>query len=207
MNFENWLTFCSIALVATATPGPAVLLVTTHCLSEGFNRSLVTALGNVTGLFIISSISILGLSALILHSATAFTAIKLCGSAYLIYLGIKLWRNGLNNVKTERTKLIRQSALGLYGQGILLALTNPKAILFTTALFPQFISTSDPLLPQFALLVTSFMTLSFLCLAAYSLLAQKTRRGTEKLLPNRRMGRICGSIFIAAGGLLATARN
>ena len=95
MEFDSWILFSSIALMATLTPGPAVLLVSTHSVSFGTRQSVPTMLGNISGLFIMALLSVLGLSAIILHSATIFTIVKLTGAAYLIYLGIKLWRNGM----------------------------------------------------------------------------------------------------------------
>ena len=98
MDFDSWLLFASIALVATLTPGPAVLLVSTHSVSFGTRYSIATMAGNVTGLFIMSLFSVLGLSAIILHSAPIFFTVKMIGACYLIFLGIKLWRKDLDGL-------------------------------------------------------------------------------------------------------------
>lgn len=205
MEFENWLAFCSIALLATVTPGPAALLVSSNSLSVGFKKSLATVLGNVTGLFVMSALSVIGLSAVVLHSAIGFATIKIFGAVYLIYLGLKLWRDGISTTETSGLKKPKGNIFNLYLQGILVALTNPKAIVFTTALFPQFIFVSDPLLPQFSLLVSSFMVLSFLCLSLYAALAQQARKGTGKMISKKIVSKIFGSTFIGAGCYLATA--
>ena len=205
MQLESWIAFCSIALLATATPGPAALLVSVNSLSVGFRKSLATVLGNVSGLFIMSGLSVLGLSAIVLNSALAFIVIKTMGAAYLIYMGLQLWKNGVGKIETRRSKDKEHGILNLYVQGVLVALTNPKAIIFTTALFPQFVSVTEPLLPQFSLLVTSFMVLSFLCLSSYALLAHRAKTGTKKIVSGKGMGKIVGSAFIGAGCLLATA--
>ena len=164
MPFENWFAFCSIALLATATPGPAALLVSLNSLSFGFKKSLITVLGNITGLLIMSTLSVLGLSAVVLHSTVGFNIIKLLGVAYLVYLGFKFWVNGVGIIEVGSMKKLKGGSMSLYSQGVLVALTNPKAVIFTTALFPQFITTTDPLLYQFSILVLSFMLLSFVCL-------------------------------------------
>jgi len=203
MYFENWLAFCSIALLAAAIPGPAILLVSTHSLQFGTLRSLISAAGNVTGLFIMSACSILGLSALVMVSSTAFTVIKIIGALYLLYMGIKIWRSGvqLNTINSQcKTKF---SAWSLYSQGLLISLTNPKAIIFTSALFPQFIVVSEPLLPQFLILAATLMMCSFLCLLSYSLLSQKLKAGTNQYLSGGTLGKIFGTMFVGAGGVLA----
>jgi threonine/homoserine/homoserine lactone efflux protein len=207
VKIETWLAFCSIALLTAATPGPAVLLVSTNSLIAGFKNSLLTILGNVTGLLFMSTCSVFGLSAVILHSSVLFTTIKILGAFYLAYMGIKLWKKGLLPLALEPHLKKGKTPLNLYIQGLVLALTNPKAIIFTTALFPHFIIVSEPLIPQFALLVISFMTLSFLCLSGYSLLAQRAKKGTAKIGSNKQIGRILGATFIGAGCLLATVRR
>src|SRR5210317_715863 len=105
MNLDSWLLFASIAFIATITPGPAILLVTTHSVSYGTRRSVATMLGNVSGLFIMSLLSVMGLSTLILHSAPIFFAVKIIGALYLIYLGAKLWRHGfgLDEIRAKVT--------------------------------------------------------------------------------------------------------
>lgn len=203
MTFEGWLLFSSIALVATLTPGPAVLLVTTHSLQFGPMRSILTILGNVSGLFIMSLASVLGLSTLIFLSGTVFTIVKTCGAVYLIYLGIKLWRQGVVSHQVSATRVGRGNGLHLYGQGLLVALTNPKAIAFTTALFPQFIVANQPLVGQFSLLVATFMIFSFLCLAAYSFAGHKAKQHSGAWISGRLTGRIFGGIFVMAGLALA----
>ncbi|MCW8885913.1 MAG: LysE family translocator, partial [Motiliproteus sp.] len=145
MSFENWLLFCSIAFVATITPGPAILLVTSHSLSQGPLRAVATIMGNISGLFCMSLGSVLGLSTLILYSTTAFTVVKIVGALYLIYLGVRLWRQGFRFDGKARAEGRKTPLLGLYAQGLMVSLTNPKAIAFTTALFPQFIDTGAPL--------------------------------------------------------------
>ncbi|QPB83786.1 LysE family translocator [Pseudoalteromonas rubra] len=204
MQFESWITFCSIALLATATPGPAALLVSISSISFGFRQSLLTVLGNITGLFIMSGLSVLGLSTVILHSAFAFTIIKFLGALYLIYLGVKLWRHGLSKLDVNEVSCAKSNALNLYGQGLLVALTNPKAIVFTTALFPQFIVVSEPLFAQFSVLVLSFMSLSVLCLSSYAFVAQRAKSKARNLVSGTWLGKLFGSTFIGAGCFLAT---
>lgn len=205
MQFESWFMFCSIALLATATPGPAALLVSINSLSFGFKKSLATVLGNVTGLFIMSTLSVLGLSTIVLHSTIAFTVVKLFGAAYLAYLGFKLWRNGIGNIETGSIIESKVSTATLYKQGILISLTNPKAVIFTTALFPQFIVATEPLIFQFSVLVLSFMLLSFICLSSYAFVAQRAKARAMNTQAQQYLGKTFGATFIGAGCVLATS--
>lgn len=205
MQIESWLAFCSIALLATATPGPATLLVSTNSLMFGFRKSLITVLGNISGLLLMSSFSVLGLSAVVLNSSIAFTVLKVAGAIYLIYMGVNLWRKGIAPMELKQAKKGKKHNISLYFQGILVSITNPKAIVFTTALFPQFIVVSEPLLPQFTVLVLSFMFSSLVCLSTYSYLAQRAKNKTSKLFSGTLAGKVFGSTFIGAGCILASA--
>lgn len=209
MDFNSWLLFASIAFVATITPGPAILLVTTHSVSYGARLSTATMLGNITGLFIMSLLSVMGLSALILHSAPIFWMVKLFGAGYLVFLGVKLWRQGfgLDEIVTPRSKgnAPHPPFRKLFGNGLLVALSNPKAIAFTTALFPQFISPDKPMAAQFAILILTFMFLSFACLFVYALLAAETKQRSSRVkLPSMVMSKMFSLMFIGSGVFLAT---
>jgi threonine/homoserine/homoserine lactone efflux protein len=151
-----------------------------------------------------STLSVLGLSAVVLHSTVAFTIIKLLGVAYLAYLGFKFWVNGVGIIEIDSTKKSKGSSLSLYTQGVLVALTNPKAVIFTTALFPQFIVAADPLMFQFSILVLSFMLLSFICLSSYALVAQRAKARTINTRVQKLLGKIFGATFIGSGCILAT---
>jgi homoserine/homoserine lactone efflux protein len=210
MTIESLLLFTSIGFIAAITPGPAILLVSTHCIKYGLRNSIATILGNITGLFTLSLLAVLGLSTVILYSAPIFIALKLVGACYLVFLGVKLWRNGFliaSNTVMSDHKLAQSSATPklyrLYTQGILIALSNPKAIGFTTALFPQFINTNLPLAPQFLILILIFMSLSFSCLLGYGLLAVRARQRTQSSSMQRIVGKLFGTAFIGSGIVLA----
>ena len=208
MDIENWLLFSSIALVATITPGPAVLLVATHSMTYSSNRVVFTILGNISGLFLMSLFSVLGLGALVLYSSTTFALIKGLGALYLVYLGIKLWINGFS-ARTPHTGAIApqrdKSRMAMYSQGLMVALSNPKAIAFTTALFPHFIDHQASLFPQFTILVLTFMTYSFFCLLLYARISATTHRGVNNSRLEKIVSRIFASLFIGSGIALGTS--
>jgi threonine/homoserine/homoserine lactone efflux protein len=209
MNFDSWLLFTSIAFMATITPGPAILLVSTHSVTFGTRFSVVTMLGNVSGLFVMSLLSVLGLSAIILHSATIFFIVKMAGAGYLVFLGIKLWRNGfgldeLRSANGEETQP-KPNIFKLYINGLFVALSNPKAIAFTTALFPQFIQADQPMVGQFSILIATFMFLSFACLFAYAIMAAETKNRSAHVEFPGVMSKVFSGIFVGSGVFLATA--
>ena len=209
MNYDSWILFASIAFIATITPGPAILLVTTHSVIFGTRFSVATMLGNVSGLFIMSLLSVLGLSAVILHSAPVFLLVKIAGAVYLVILGLRLWRHGfgLEALGSPNREEVRQRPrlAKLYVNGLFVALTNPKAIAFTTALFPQFILPEQPIALQFAILIATFMFLSFACLFAYAFMAAETKHRSANIRWPGVMSKLFGGAFIGSGLFLATA--
>lgn len=197
MELSNWLVFLSIAVVATVTPGTAVFLVITHSVSAGWRKALFTVLGNITGLFLMSLCSVLGVSAILLSSTLLFTMIKVLGALYLVFMGYKLWRYGLS-YKTEDIGNTR-SQKRFFVQGILISLTNPKAIIFTTALFPQFLAMNSPLVPQFTVLVGTLMLCSVCCLTIYAIWGEKLlSNASGKFAKTHLISRCLGSVFIVS---------
>ena len=209
MNYDSWLLFTSIALIATITPGPAILLVSTHSVTFGTKYSIATMVGNVTGLFIMSLLSVMGLSAIILHSVPIFLLVKGVGAGYLIFFGVKLWKKGfgLDAIRSgaQGGEQPRPRIMKLYCNGLLVALSNPKAIAFTTALFPQFIHPEHSMAQQFCILIATFMVLSFVCLLAYAVMAAETKNRSARIKLPGVMSKVFGGAFIGSGIFLATA--
>lgn len=152
-----------------------------------------------------SALSVAGLSAMILGSVWLFSIVKFAGAIYLVYLGVKIWRNGFTVVnRTESPVRKKTSRRKLYASGLAVALSNPKAIAFTTALFPQFIRHDEPVLAQFSILVGAFMLLSFLCIFGYACAVHTTQR---KILgsSHKYLSKLLSGGFIASGVALASA--
>ncbi len=205
MEFSTWLLFCAVASLTIMSPGPAVLLAISNSMTLGLRRVAFSSLGNVSGCLIVASLTMTGLGALLKTSAMLFGVLKLAGAAYLIYLGIKQWRSRSNLFAALAAPAPHdvRSNRALYLQGFFLALTNPNAILFFTALFPQFLSAQHDLLPQFAILIASFMLLSFLSLMAYGLLAHSARRWFASPRRADCFNRGAGAMYMLLGlGLL-----
>jgi len=150
-----------------------------------------------------------GLGALLNTSELVFNLVKYAGAAYLVYLGLKLFlQKGIDLNRVQgRFNPAEKSAKMIFIQALGIAMSNPKAIVFLTALLPQFLHVEMPLLPQFSILIATLMFFSFAFLMFYALLAHKAKFW---LLQPRRMkifGRVSGSIFVGFGALLATSHR
>lgn len=211
-TWTTYLIFVSFALAASFTPGPAVMLSIHNATHFGWRRSLWSSLGNASGLLTLAMLSALGLNAVLQTSALAFNLVKVAGATYLIWLGIQQWRKaGQASSQALATVSGEQRAdhhpRKLYAKGVAVALTNPKAIAFIAALFPQFLSASQPMGPQYAVLTVTFMTISLLVLSLYAGLAVLTRRRLNTWFASGWPQRVSGAVFCAFGvGLLRLHR-
>ncbi|MGH1486380.1 MAG: LysE family translocator [Cellvibrionaceae bacterium] len=208
MSTDTLLVYFMISFFYIISPGPAVFLAITNGITANMKMVMVSSLGNILGLFALSTISILGLGALLLTSALLFTLVKIVGAGYLIYLGIRqiIFAKKINLDDQGSSKKHRNLSTYFY-ESFFIAITNPKPILFFIALFPQFLNTSQPLAGQFLTLTFIFMSLSFLSLCAYGL-ASRSIRGI--LFRNNVMQwfhRITGGLFILMGLSLLKLKN
>ncbi|MCS2610487.1 LysE family translocator [Halomonas dongshanensis] len=206
MPLTTWLVFIAAALVSILSPGPAFLVAVRNGMAGGYRRVALSSLGNITGLLLLAGAAVLGLGVMLKASEALFTLLKLGGAGYLIYLGIRQWRSRLPLVPTnaERAPV---SAWRTFSEGLLVAMSNPKAILFFTALFPQFLTTQRALLPQFSIMVGTFMALSFLTLMSYGTLAKQLARWLGAASRRRLVNRVLGSAFIGLGMSLLKLRQ
>ncbi len=206
MPFDLWLAFVAASTALLLIPGPTVLLVLSYALSKGRGVAVASATGVALGDLIAMSASLAGLGALVLASATLFTVLKWVGAAYLIWLGIKLVRSapsgGLEMPQsrdvTERQVLRHTAAV---------TALNPKSIAFFIAFVPQFITPGAPLLPQFAILIATFVGLAAINALAYALLADRLRRVIGRPSVITWITRAGGSALIAMGIATATLRR
>ncbi len=207
MTWSNWLVFAGVSLFMAFTPGPAVLLAVSNSVSVGASRAMLGSVGNALGVFLVSAVAMAGLGVLLSTSAVAFMVLKVAGAAYLVYLGIKQWRNGANALGTASTStgeaVPMQSATKLFFNGLTVAVTNPKSILFFTALFPQFLTPGAPALQQFLVLTTTFVVCTVLAHAFYVQVARGLKRVLADARRARLFSRVSGGAFVVLGlGLL-----
>ncbi len=209
MTIQSWLMYLMLVIVATSTPGPAVLFIMTNSTLYGWRKATFSALGNITGLFCMGILTVAGLGAILNASEIIFNVVKYFGAAYLIYLGIKLFFQKGLDFQSAQSHLIAADvpSIKIYFQAFGVAVSNPKAIVFLTALFPQFLNINEPLIPQFFILISTLMTLSFTFLMLYALMADKVKTWLAKSSRVRIVSRASGAIFIGFGVLLATSSN
>lgn len=210
MDLHSILAFTLVAAIAIASPGPATLMAINNSLAYGQRYALWSSLGNACGLFCLSAAAMLGLGALLASSEWLFNAVKIMGAGYLFYLGAKqLFKKSpmlADNDRADR-KESRPSRLKLYKSAFLTAATNPKATMFFTALFPQFIDQSAALLPQFLLLTSIFMALSLVSLSLYAALASRAKGMLTRPEFSLWVSRLVGSTFIFFGAAILTMRR
>ncbi|OWQ85702.1 lysine transporter LysE [Roseateles aquatilis] len=204
MDWTSWIGFVGVALFVTFTPGPAVLMAISNSLSVGPRLAMVGSLGNAVGLLAVSAATTAGLGVLLRTSAQAFLVVKLLGACYLIYLGVKQWRQGDQGLSIASGEPAASAApilsrRALFGRGIVVALTNPKAILFFAALFPQFMNHPESAARDFAVLTVTFSGCAVLAHAFYVVLARALRRGLSSSRRVRALNRIFGACFVGLG--------
>lgn len=206
MNGSTWLLYVAAVFVLTVTPGPSVLMCVSTSVNAGARRALLAALGSTTAIAGIMALSALGLGTVLAASQTWFSALKWLGAAYLAYLGFALLRAPVAELGEGHTATAN-SRRRVFAQGFVVGASNPKALLFFGALFPQFIDTSAPQGPQFLILGTTFVFFELGWLAVYAFMADKARRWLRQPRRARQFNRITGSVFLLAAGLLATSRR
>lgn len=204
MPLDLWLAFVAASTALLLIPGPTVLLVLSYALSKGRSVAVASAAGVALGDLIAMTASLLGLGAIVLASATAFTVLKWIGAVYLVWLGIKLIRSapreGLTPIRDVTSK-------GVFGHAAAVTALNPKSIAFFIAFVPQFIRADAPLLPQFSILIATFVLLAAINALAYALAADRLRRIIARPSVLTWITRAGGATLIGMGVLTATLRR
>lgn len=201
MDFQNWIYYLVAILVLTASPGPSVLLCMTTSVTRGFKASIYAALGSLTAIYIILTLSFTGLGLVISQSELVFNVIKWTGAAYLIYLGIRAFLSKDLTYKTTDNENVAsgQGLLSNYVSGFMVGASNPKAIVFFTALFPQFIDPGQSLWVQYVILASTFVVLEFSWLMFYAFLGERSSEWIMKEGRAQIFNRITGGVFVTAG--------
>jgi len=210
MDVHSILAFTLVAGIAIASPGPATLMALNNSITYGPRSTLWSSLGNASGLFCLSAAAMLGLGALLASSEWMFNAVKIAGAGYLFYLGAKqLLKKSpvLAGEAQGQPTRNRPSRSKLYKSAFLTAATNPKATMFFTALFPQFIDQSAALLPQFLILTAIFMALSLTSLSVYAALASRAKGLLIRPVFSKWLNRVVGSTFIGFGAAVLSMRR
>jgi threonine/homoserine/homoserine lactone efflux protein len=205
MSIEHWLAFCAASAILLAIPGPTVLLVISYALGHGKKVAFATVAGVTLGDFTAMTASMMGLGALLAASATIFTILKWVGAAYLIYLGIKLWRAPIASAaQIEGDEPVsHEKPLKIFLHAYLVTALNPKSLIFFVAFLPQFLDPAASLAPQLVIFEATFLVMATLNASFYALLAAMARKQIRKPRVQRIVNRTGGSLMIGAGVLAA----
>lgn len=209
MSLQAWWLFVVMTFVVSATPGPNMLLVMSHSARFGLHSAVMTMAGCMTALLCMVSISAAGLGALSHTFPAVFDALRYLGAAYLAYLGYKLWHSGAQ-AKSNQDACAQNEALrsggSYYRQGLAVAASNPKAIVFSAAFFPQFIQPELPALTQFGILLTTFTVIEVSWYLIYAVSGHKLSRVLQQTHVMKRFNRITGGVFVGFAALMAISR-
>ncbi len=193
MDPTLWLGFAAAAAAMLVIPGPTILLVLGQSLGGGRGSVLPLVAGVAAGDLVAMSLSMAGVGAVLAASATAFTILTWLGAAYLVFLGIRMWRAPVEGAPPPLPP--RRAGL----QAFLVTATNPKGLAFFVAFVPAFLDPARPFLPQAVILTLTFVTLGALNALAYALLAGRLSGAVARPGPRRVLNRVGGSALIGAG--------
>ena len=212
---DQYLLYFFVVAIMVASPGPGVILTLSNAIRHGVKPALSGVLGIALGILIIAIISASSLGILLATSAVAFTLLKYIGAAYLIYLGIKLWRSptinleeGVDGNGVAVNLVLKEPLYGVrFKEGFLVSLLNPKPIFFFMSLFPQFINHQQSYLLQFTILTLTFCGLIIIVHTTYALAANSIKGWLSSPKVSKTVNRLGGSVFVLFGFGLATSQR
>jgi len=208
MNWQLVALFAITELVLCLTPGPAVLTILSQALRHGPMKTLWSILGIIAGNTLYFILSATSLGALLLASYELFFAIKWLGAAYLLWLGVRTFFDRSSSLAVETAPAARGGPLSLFTHAFVVQVANPKALLFFTALLPQFVDPALAVVPQMAVLALVSVVIEFGVLFFYASLAAQATRLANQARFARLTNRIAGTFLIGAGiGLASLTRD
>ena len=206
MSIDAWTAYVGFVLVVVVTPGPSVLLSAATGMTHGVRKTMATVAGDLSANVLQMGVASAGLGIALQASATAFQTVKWCGIAYLVYLGATRWLRPPTSIESVSSRESK-SRRALFIQGFLVSASNPKAVLFFLALFPQFFDPHGSRVAQLLILGATFVVLDGTALILYACFARQIRR----LLMNRDrlrwLDRITGSFYVGAALALARVKR
>lgn len=207
MSFELWLVYCAAAIGLSLTPGPNGLLSLTHGACFGLRPTVYTVLGGALGFFLLIAASLAGMGALLAASEQAFTVAKWIGAGYLVYLGMRVWRAPAPVVAVAAQDADTQDSrpLRMFHQGFLVAVSNPKGLIFFAAFLPQFVVPGTPYFVQLAVFGGTFVVIEIVYELLLAMMAQRIAPWLAR--HGRWFNRAAGTTFVGIGAALTTANR
>lgn len=207
MNLKFILLYSLTVFIASIIPGPSMLLALNHGMKYGLKYTIFSAFGNVTATFIQAVLSIFGLSIVLIQSEIIFYIIKYIGVAYLIFIGVKMFFS--SNIKLDfdnDTSKKKYKFHALFFEAFVLTIGNPKAIIFFTALFPQFINIKNNTNFQYFIILILLLIIAFISMMIYGFIGQKLINILNNLKIKRIFNRIIGGTFVGLGISMAISK-
>ncbi len=203
MELSTWLTFFAASWAISISPGPGAIASMSAGLNHGFRYGYVSIFGLILGIWTQLAVVGVGLGALMATSGMAFTVVKWLGVGYLVWLGIAQWRAPARPMvsASDSGETVTQRALIL--KAWMINVVNPKGTVFLLAVVPQFISLTQPLLPQYLIIGATLAFTDMVVMTGYTALAAKVLGALKEPAHIRAMNRVFGSLFVLAGSLLA----
>lgn len=196
MDLNTWLLYLLAAIGLSLSPGPNGLLALTHGALHGRRKALYTIFGGAFGFIAVIALSMFGIGALLKTSLVWLTVMRWVGGAYLVWLGIQIWRSPPIGIEVRGSAKPR-AGRSLFRQGALSALTNPKGLLFFVAFLPQFIEPARSLFVQFVIMAGTFAAIEIVTEVFIASMAHRISPWLRRV--GRRFNQACGGIFVAIG--------
>ncbi|MGB5866835.1 MAG: LysE family translocator [Arcobacteraceae bacterium] len=206
MELSTWLLYISVISLLIFSPGPSALLCVSDGLKYGNKKTIPTILGGAIAALVLMTVSAIGLGSILAASETLFFIIKIVGAFYLIYLGIKTWRDSdshLCNDYSKQETSLNYSFYSLFQKGFMVGISNPKDLLFFIALFPSFMDVTLPQTQQYIILAITWFIIDCTSMFIYAGLGSKINPFISKANNINILNRTIGSVFVFLGGLLA----
>ena len=206
MSPELYLAFVVPTVIALVVPGPTILLVVSYALARGRNVTLALVSGVILGDLIAMSVTLAGLGIVLAASASVFTMMKWAGALYLAWMGIGMIRKA--GTATAELQAVGQRGSGTaFRDGFIVTLLNPKSIGFFIAFVPQFIDSANPVVPQFLIMIVTFVGLGGINVLAYALLAARLRDKVTRPGALAWLQRAGGGVLICLAAFTLTLRR
>jgi homoserine/homoserine lactone efflux protein len=211
MELQVWLAYFLASWAIALSPGSGAVLSMTHGLAYGVQKTSATIAGLQLGLAVILLVAGVGVGALLLASATAFTVVKFAGAGYLIWLGLKQWRSPVSATVASGGQVTAQAgvppARERFVTGFFTNVTNPKGIVFMVAVLPQFIDPQRVLWLQLLVLLVTTIAVDLVVMHGYAFLASRAQRWLATAKARRAQNRVFGGVLMAMGASLLLVKR
>lgn len=197
MQIDVFLNFLFATAIVVVIPGPNILLIVNNSIQHGAKNGCLTALGSSAGMIPLFTISLAGVSTLLIKSPLFFEAVRFFGTIYLVYLGVSM---AMVFFRPKNIWEQKGNGSGHYFlNGMFISMTNPKGLLFAAAFFPQFLEKSSPIMPQVLMLVTGCLFVASAIGSLYAAFASRIGLLMQSETFNRYTALLCGTILVLFG--------